>query len=205
LSPDEPRPLLPTLLAANRAALLRFVERGAGSLLRHETAEDLVQGIQLHVLESAGRFEFRGEDRFLSWLRQVARRYLADRHRYWRALRRDAGRMIRISAGGSGTRGTRGAVDPSSSVTGPASVAARREHVALAMKALTALFPKDQDLLRWIADDLSIEEIAGRLAVSYDAAKQARLRAIERFRRTLEAISRHRSKGPEAGHTPDKA
>jgi DNA-binding CsgD family transcriptional regulator len=64
--------------------------------------------------------------------------------------------------------------------------------VVLAMRALTALFPRDQELIAWIADDLPLDEIARRLGIGYDAAKQARLRAIERFRKTAAAVQRGR-------------
>jgi RNA polymerase sigma factor (sigma-70 family) len=185
-------PALGDLLVASRAPLLRLVESEGRNLLRHEQAEDLVQGIHLKALEGARNFEYRGDKEFRAWLSQVARRFLADRARHWKSLRREAGAMLRVSAGGSGTFGSGGAVDPSATGTGPRSFAARREEVVLAMRALTALFPRDQELIAWIADDLPLDEIARRLGIGYDAAKQARLRAIERFRKTAAAVQRGR-------------
>jgi RNA polymerase sigma factor (sigma-70 family) len=190
---DDRRSDLADLLAAHRDALRRFVEREGSGLLGRETVEDLVQGIHLQAIRVARRFEYRGEAEFLAWLRKVARQHIADRARYWRAMRRDAGNLLRVTAALSRSDGGRSrAVEIAATGTGPRTSAERRELIELATRALPALFPRDRDLVAWIAEDLPIEEMARRLGVSYGAAKQARRRAIERFRTVLKALARAR-------------
>jgi DNA-directed RNA polymerase specialized sigma24 family protein len=60
----------------------------------------------------------------------------------------------------------------------------------LALEALATLLPKDRDLVRWSSEAVPLEEQAERLGISYDAAKQARLRALERFRKAYELSTR---------------
>jgi hypothetical protein len=64
----------------------------------------------------------------------------------------------------------------------------------LAIEALATLLPKDRDLVRWSSEDVPLEEQAKRLGVSYDVAKQARLRALERFRKAY-ALATRRGRG----------
>jgi len=190
----EPAPTLARLLDRHRGALVRFVERQGSGLLRFETAEDLVQGVHLRAVEIADRFEYRSDKEFFAWIAKIARHHIASRHEYWSALRRNAGKVLRITLDRSRTRaGTRG-VEPAGSGKGPSTVAARREEVALAMKALAVLFPRDRELLEGFGAGLSVEETAERLGLSYEAAKRARQRAIERFRKTFELLAR-RSRG----------
>jgi RNA polymerase sigma factor (sigma-70 family) len=186
-------PSLESLLISQREALARIVRRQGGGLLRYESVEDLVQGVHMHALRVEERFEYRGEKEFLGWLARIAKQHIADRHDYWSARKRNAGKLLRITAsgGGSSTR-TRG-VQPAASGPGPATFALRREMFVVATKAISLLLPRDQQIIQWIAEDVSIDETAQRLGVSYDAAERARLRAIERFRKTFRLLS------PESG------
>lgn len=77
-------------------------------------------------------------------------------------------------------------------MTGSSTFAARREHLRLAVLALAALPPRDRDLVRRTSEDVPIEEQAKSLGLSYDAAKQARLRALERFRKAFDLATRRR-------------
>ncbi|MCK6459941.1 MAG: hypothetical protein L6Q95_08615, partial [Planctomycetes bacterium] len=71
-------------------------------------------------------------------------------------------------------------MDPAATATGPSTFAARREHLKLAVQALAALPPRDRDLVKSTSED------AERLGLRYDAAKQARLRALGRFRKAFD-------------------
>ncbi len=177
---------LTQLLALHKDRLRGFVRVEAKGLLRHESEDDLVQGIHVHALSVAGRFEYRGEREFIAWLFTVARQHVVDRIRYWSAERRDGGDILRITAAG-GTRvdATRG-VEPAASMTGPVTGAGRREQLALAAKVIATLAERDQQLIRWMSEDVPLEEVARRLDVGYEAAKRARLRAMERFRVAFE-------------------
>jgi RNA polymerase sigma factor (sigma-70 family) len=177
---------LEALLEAHASELRGFVRAHGGQLLRRESEEDLVQGITLRALERANSFRDRGAAAFRAWLVAVARSYLADRANYWKALRRKPGALLRLTSGGTG------GVDPAATATGPSTLAARREHLRLAVQAVAALPPRDRDLVRWTSEDVPIEEQAARLGLSYDAAKQARLRALERFRKAFDLATRRR-------------
>lgn len=180
-------PALPDLLVEHRADLLSFIERNAGRILRFESAEDLLQGAHLRALERSSGFEWRGREPFLKWLHAVARTYLADRHHYWNALRRRPARLVRLgTAAGTGD----GRADPAATSTGPSTFASRREQVAIALRALALLLPRDRDLVRWTCEDVPIEEQAQRVGVSREAATRARHRALERFRKAFELTSR---------------
>jgi RNA polymerase sigma factor (sigma-70 family) len=174
---------LEALLDGHGDTLRRFVRAHGGQLLRRESEEDLVQGIALRALER--RQSFKGGD-FGAWIVTVARSYLADRANYWQALRRKPGALLRLTSGGTG------GLDPAATATGPSTLAARREHLKLAVAALAALPPRDRDLVKWTSEDVPLEEQAKRLSLSYDAAKQARLRALDRFRKAFELATRRR-------------
>lgn len=186
---DDPRTQLTQLLEQHRKRLLGFVRGEAKGLTRYETEEDLVQGIHIHALSVVEHFEYRSENEFIAWLFTVARQHMVNRQRYWNAARRDGGNLLRITAAGSGTRSTSSGIDPSAGMTGPGTLAGRREQLALATKVVALLGERDQSLINWMSQDVPLEEVAKRLDLSYEAAKRARLRAIDRFRTTFELLA----------------
>ena len=173
-------PGLETLLERHRDQLVRFLERQAGGLARFEDAEDLAQGVQIHALKVADRFEYRGERAFLGWLYAVARRYVADRNAYWKALKRNAGTMLRLTFGASSEPGG-GALAPPAHMTGPQTFADRREQVTIAAEVIAALSGRDRQIVELVNQGAEIQQIADVLELSYEAAQRARLRAISRF------------------------
>lgn len=174
-------------LEAHAGEIARLVARATG-VLRYEGREDLCQGIVLRALERGASYRDTGEASFVAWLRAVGRSYLADRVRYWQAIRRKPAGLLRLTAHGS--RG----VEPAAGGPGPSTVASRKEHLRLAVQALATLLPRDRDLVQWSSEDLPLEEQARRLGLGYDAAKQARMRAIERFRKAFRLAT---SRGPK--------
>ncbi|HKD99583.1 MAG TPA: sigma-70 family RNA polymerase sigma factor [Planctomycetota bacterium] len=177
-------------IEAQLPTLRAFVARHARGLLRFETEEDVVQGVLVRALGEAASFEFRGDAELRAWLRTIARRHVASRHRYYLALRRDAGAMLRITAGDTHTQRGTGGVRPAGKDPGPSTVASRHEQAALATRALEVLSSRDRQLVEWIVEDVPLDDVAKRLGVGYEAAKRARLRAMERFRAVVEAIER---------------
>lgn len=178
---------LATLLAATGDDVLNMARHQGKRLLRHETAEDLAQGIRARALERGGSFEFRSEIEFRAWLAAVAKSYLADRHAYWSRLKRNPARLVRLTWG-AGTGDSQAAPEPPGTRTGPSTFASRREQLALAVRALSMLLPRDRDIVTWDADGLAITDVAERLAISYDAAEKARARALERFRKAYRLL-----------------
>lgn len=162
-----------------------YLERRAGDLLRFEAAEDLLQGLVVSLLAAADGFQLRSDKENRAWFFGAAKKYLAMRRRYWGALKRDSGRLLRTGLGGL-TRtgdGLLGVEGFAASQTGPSTFAWRREQLVVAARALALLMPRDRELVEWASQDLSTEEIAGRLGVAQEAAAKARLRAIERLRK----------------------
>jgi len=181
---------LPELLVANRVPLLRHVERRGGSVLRYETADDLVQGIHLRALKYVDSFEYRGPEPFFAWLYDVARTHLKERREHWQALKRRPARLFRLTQAASSDPGA--VAEPAGTGTGPSTFAARKEHLTLAVKALGMLLPRDQNLVRWSTEGLDDDEIAGRLGLEPRAAARARQRAVERFRRAYRLLDQRR-------------
>ncbi len=184
MSPDDLAPLL----ASHRAPLLRFIERHAGSVLRFESAEDLVQGVHLRAISGGVAFEYRSEKEWLGWLYALARSHLADRRSHWSALKRRPSRLLRLTGGA--TDDPDAASEPAGSATGPSTFASRREQLATAVRALAVLLPRDRDLVRWHSEGVELDEQARRLGIGYDAAERAHLRALDRFRKAFRLVSR---------------
>jgi RNA polymerase sigma factor (sigma-70 family) len=192
--PEEAPPPLGDLLERHRAKVAAIVRGEAKGLLRYETEEDLVQGVMLQALRRGGSFEWRGEASFIAWLRRTAESHIADRRDHWGALKRRSGRVLRFAAAGE-TRGGSAVGEPAADATGPSTVAARRELIALAARALDALLPRDRDLVRWSSEGVPLDEQAARLGLDYEAAGKARQRALDRFRKTFALAARRRGAG----------
>ncbi len=101
------------LLINHQEALRLYVERHASSrLLRYETPEDLVQGIFYTALRAASQFVYRSEKEFFGWIYLIARRHIYDRSTHWYALKRNAGKVLRVAQQETGILESRPAIDP---------------------------------------------------------------------------------------------
>jgi RNA polymerase sigma factor (sigma-70 family) len=174
-SPRRGPPALTELVERHRPLVVRWLARHAGGLVRFEDPEDLAQWVATCALEGAARYEHRGEREFVGWILVLARQVVADRNAYWHALKRDAGAVVRLTAGGG--------AEPKVRATGPSTSASRREMLERAVRALDVLGARDAELVRMHVNDVPIPETAERFGVSYEAAQRARLRAIERLRK----------------------
>ncbi len=187
---DE-QPDLSSLLLQYRPQLLAFAQRRAGiPLLRFESAEDLVQGIHQEALRGAERFEWQGERAFFSWVYRIGRRFLSGRRAHWFALKRNCGRVLRLTWSGPGADQSSYRFDPADTGTGPSTFADRRESLVTATKAMGLLFPRDREIVGWTTQGMSVEELAARLGLSYEAASRAQRRALERLRKAYHLVSR---------------
>ena len=184
-------PSMAELLGQCRDDLRRWVESHASGLLKHEETEDVVQGIHMRALTKVEHFQYQGDPQFFGWLIAVGRQYVADRHDYWSALRRQAGKILRVTVSGNSPTSTSIGIDPRSDSTGPGTFTERRELVEIAVRAASLLIDRDRQIVGYLADGLPNAEIAAQLGVSYDAAERAKRRAIERFRKTFELVRRH--------------
>ena len=179
-----------------RPRLVGFVRARAGRpLLRFESVDDLVQGVHAEAWRAAPEFEWRGEEAFVGWLFTIAERFMSGRRDHWFALRRHRRGLMRLTAGGGGggrnasaQRGTAGAFVPAGGGAGPRTIAEHREQYQLAMRAVDLLLPRDRDFVLWAAEDVSIDDIARRLGVSYEAARKGRMRAMERLQTLMTTL-----------------
>lgn len=177
------------LVAAQRAELVRFVERRAGgALVRMESPEDLAQDVLARALRNAANFEWRDEAGLRAWLFEVARNHLQDRRNYWSALKRAGTAVLRLNGEFEGDGALREIGDLAASVTGPSTFASRREQLAVAAKALALLLPRDRELVEGVARGLSASEHATALGMSTQAVESARKRALERLRKTFRLV-----------------
>lgn len=173
-----------------RAQLARHVEREAPSLLRHEDVDDVVQGIAARALQQGGSYEHRSDAEGFAWLKLIARQFVLDRQRYWQALRRQGGHLLRVTMDFPSDSSAPGGVVPLARNAGPATYAIRREMLEIAARAVEGLLPRDQHIVRLSQQGRDIKGIADELGIAYDAAEQARRRAFERFQRAFELLSR---------------
>jgi RNA polymerase sigma factor (sigma-70 family) len=164
------------------------VRREGRGLLGFEEADDLVQGVNVRALASSESFTWRGEIAFKGWLITLAKRHVADRNDHWKALKRGAGRIVRLTRSGAGTHDQRG-VAPAFDGPGPRTFASQREALMLASRALAALSEKDRQLVRWSSEGVDSATQAERLGISQEAVRKAGTRALERLRKTFRLLN----------------
>lgn len=181
------------LVETHRHELLDFVRRRVPrNLLLFESIEDLVQGVCTHALERSETFQARDSPSDRAWLFELSRNFLIDRQRYWQALKRSGGRLLRAMEGPQNQTEWDPIRDLAASVTGPSTFASRREQLRLAAQALSLLLDSDRALVASLVHGESIAELSERLGVSPAAAQRARHRALERFRGTFALVSGQR-------------
>ncbi|HKE01047.1 MAG TPA: sigma-70 family RNA polymerase sigma factor [Planctomycetota bacterium] len=180
-------PTVADVLALHARDVEALVRREAGSLLVWETVEDLVQGAHARVLERASGFTWQGPEAALAWVRIAARSHLAHRREHWRALRRKPAALLRVTLSDDETRAA--ARLPADTSTGPATFAARREAIELAVRALDLLLERDRELVLGAIDGRSVSELGAKLGLSAESAGRAQRRALERLRRTFRVLS----------------
>ena len=197
-APDGER-TVKVLVVAHRVELARFLERQAGDLLRFEATEDLLHGLIASLLDRGAAFASRSPEEDRAWLYGAARHFLNMRRRYWSAIKRDSGRLLRTglkSWSESGlSRDAANAIEAiAASQTGVSTFAGRREQLVLAL-----LLPRDRELVEWAAEGLSNEAIAERTGTTVAAAAKAKSRAIERLRKTHLLVQKRGMSAEEGG------
>jgi len=164
---------LPTL----RAYVRRNLDAG---LADRESTADLVQSVCREVLQSRGKFEFRGDAAFQRWLLQVALHKLMDRRRFWRARKREGLRV----------EGQRGALSWSQDELGrlavalgsPSAEAMLREDLDRLALALEELSEFDSEVIRLVRlEGLSHAEFAGRMGCTEPQSRKRLFEALARL------------------------
>ncbi len=191
---------LERVLTEQRGDLLRFLELNAAALLRFESPQDLYGGMVVDLLSRTPDFVSLAPAADRAWLREAARFHLANRRRYWSALKRDTGRLMRTGMAERSAQGSSvyNLVDGvAASQTGPSTFADRREQMVLLTQALSVLPDRDRRLVELASGELSNEEIGYELGLTAQAAAKAKSRALERLRKAHELALRAQ-RGPGA-------
>jgi len=78
LTIDQKRTLVQDLLSKHGLQIERFLkDRSGRKVLQRTTVEDLFQETAAAAVSSADSFEFLGEEKFLAWMKTIARRTIA--------------------------------------------------------------------------------------------------------------------------------
>jgi len=167
-----------SLLRCHLPALRAFLRLRAGALLRqHESVSDLVQSVCREVLQSLGRFEYRGEARFRAWLFVKALAKVQDHARRLHAQRRDVARESPLAD--EGELAARGACY--SQLT-PSRVAMAREELAAFEVAFDRLDEDHREVITLVrVAGLSQAEAAEQMGRSEDAVRVLLQRALLRL------------------------
>lgn len=148
-------------------------------LLAQESSSDVVQSICRDVLQNFDRFRYPGEAAFRAWLYATAARKVADRAEYWRAERRDPGRIVRPTPAEGDDAPDVGEADAFRSVCSPSAVAMGRETMEAIERAFARLGePQREIILLARLAGLTHVQIAERLGIGAGAARMRLFRAL---------------------------
>ncbi|MBK8095939.1 MAG: sigma-70 family RNA polymerase sigma factor [Planctomycetes bacterium] len=170
------------LLARFLPGLERHLAQHAGPLIRrHESPQDLAQSVCREVLERLRdeRLEYRGAAAFEQWLYQAALHKLQNRHRFWRAERRDALRQASPDPVSS-------SVDPVADLAKtqptPSQEASRREASAQVAAAMQQLPERDRQVVQWCHfEKREHAEVAALLGITPSHSRVLLARALARL------------------------
>ena len=161
------------LLERHLSGLRAFVRLNAGPVLRaREAQSDLVQSVCREVLDHAGRFEFRGEEQFRSWLFTAALNKVRERARFW-------DRECRAAAAEERTASVGALLDAYGALHSPSRVAAGKELVEVIERALETLTEEQREVVtlsRLVG--LSHAEIAAMLGKGEGAVRMLLSRGL---------------------------
>lgn len=126
-------------------------------------------------------FEWRGINQFEGWLIRIASREVSRHVRHERAEKRDHRRTVGNPSVGSDPDSPR-VLDQIAAPAAPAPLESRSEESELLRRARSKLSDRDREILRLAIDEeLSLQEVAEQLGITYDAAKMAASRARKRL------------------------
>ncbi len=150
--------------------------RTGGTISAKESSSDLVQSVCREIYQHLDRFQHGDEKAFKQWLFRTAERKIIDRHRYYTAGRRDAGRESPADAEADGARHR---------VT-PSRYAMAREELDRVQAALTELPPHYREVIVLARIlDLSHAEVAERLGKTESAVRSVLHRALAEVAKIL--------------------
>jgi RNA polymerase sigma-70 factor (ECF subfamily) len=150
--------------------------------------DDIVQEVYLDVARRIDRFEDRGPDSFLNWLRAILEQKLVDAQRAARRKVRDVGREVpieRLAADSYWNLLDNVYADS----TTPSRVARRDEALSALLICIGDLSESQRQViqLRYL-EGLSVEEVAARMGKSKAAVTALSKRALDALRRSMDRL-----------------
>lgn len=175
-------PAIEALLASYLPRLRAFVRLRTNALIRkHESCSDLVQSVCREVLQSAGRFEYRGDAAFRAWLFRTALNKILDRQAFLTEQKRDVQRDM---AAGPGALGELAGREPTPSQV--AAAAELQQHMEAAFDLLPENYREVISLSRILG--LSHAEIAEQLGCSEGASRMLLSRALAAYADAMDQV-----------------
>ena len=170
------------LLEEHLDGVQRYVRRQMGPVLsKQESSSDIVQSVCREILEHLDRFQYDGEEGFKRWLYAQAARKIKDRHRRYRAGKRDVQREQSAD-----DPLAPGLIDLCQSLTTPSGAAMRQEELDRVTRLFAQLNAREQRIiLLAYAESLPRAEIAKRLEITESHVRVLLSRALARLSRIL--------------------
>lgn len=195
--------------ALDPPALLLLIEGRLSPALRlHCSAEDIWQESLLHAWRDRERFEWRGPKAFRSWLLSIIDNRIRDAADYLAAAKRGGGKPAAAFSALARARGDSGDGSQERIVlqsTTPSRIAIQREQAEAIRAALSALPDELRDVVRLrLIEQLSIEEIAQRLAIGASAVRHRFRQGAELYAIELRRVLASRSAASAASTTANQ-
>ncbi len=176
------------IAGVNPPAMLVAIRAMMGRVLRERLdADDVWQETLLHAFRDRARCEWRGLAAFRRWLLEIAHHRIHDLADQTNAQKRGAGRELRFADRdlASGSQGDEHYAGPCAHTT-PGRAAADRETADHLEQALAAVPDEWRDVVRLrLFEDLSLEQIAGRLGIGVEGVRYRFRHGAEAYRREL--------------------
>jgi len=178
---------LAEFLAAQRHALVAFIDRQLGASLRRKIeVDDLFQEVSVEAVRALPEADFDHREPF-NWLCQIAEHRIIDAHRrFFGAQKRDAGREVPLGSPGGDSQHAAIIDLLVASMTSPTAALSRKGHEVRLIQALASL-PDDQRealRLRYI-DGLPSKEIAQRMGKSDGSVRVMLTRSLAKLQQIL--------------------
>jgi RNA polymerase sigma-70 factor, ECF subfamily len=173
------------LLQRHLPGLRTYVRRNIGpALLAKESSSDVVQSVCREVLADVGRFEYQGEAAFRAWLHQAALRKIIDRHRYYRAEKRDGAREVAPESASTLTSDELAVL--ATSIHTPSRDAMMNEEIERLERGFAKLAEADQRVIKLVyVEGLTHSQVAERLGCSEVNSRKMLSRALARLSKQI--------------------
>jgi RNA polymerase sigma-70 factor (ECF subfamily) len=172
-------------IQAYQPQLMAFIDKRLGESVRKRIeAADIYQEMARTAWENFAKTDLSDRDPF-GWLCQIAEQRIIDAARKAQAGKRDAGREVGLNSP-AGDSGHEWMSVLAASITSPSHAATRGERFSALQKAIQALPPEVQEIVRWrYVDNLPTKEIAERTGKSDGAVRVLLTRTLQKLQELM--------------------